>query len=420
MKAVGKNGAESLGINMSEQTIHKSFRHLLQLRYGIIGDSPEIQKAVETLEMVAPTDLTVLITGETGTGKEVFANAIHGLSNRKKFPFVSVNCGAIPETLLESELFGSEKGAFTSSVELRKGFFETADKGTIFLDEIGEMPIGTQVKLLRVLESGEFSRLGSSDVRKVDVRVITATNRKLEDEVGKGNFRQDLFFRLNSVQIKLPPLRTHLQDIPLLVDFFGEKIAEKLKMKFEGISSDAITILKSLPWQGNIRELKNLIDTIVTIEKGAFITHEVLMKYIPPALPEYKQRDVPNNNSIVNLSGKDNFEEDSALIFRTLLDIKNDISDIKRFLGKIAGDMDGLYGEVSEISATVNNYKSKPNAQAVDDEIQALDDLEKIMILKALKKFGNNRRQAAFALGISERTLYRKLNEYGLENFDNL
>ncbi len=417
----GKSGAENLGIKMQRQTIHRSFRHLLQLRYGIIGDSPEIQKAVEALEMVSPTDLTVLITGETGTGKEVFANAIHGLSNRKKYPLISVNCAAIPETLLEAELFGSEKGAYTSSVELRKGFFETADKGTIFLDEIGEMPIGTQVKLLRVLESGEFSRLGSSDIRKVDVRVIAATNRSLEDEVAMGNFRQDLFFRLNSVQIKLPPLRSHLQDIPLLVDYFGEKITEKLKVRFEGISSDAITVLKSLPWQGNIRELKNLIDTIVTIEKGAFITPEMLLKYIPPALPEYKSREIPNSSSIVSLQSKEEFEADSALIFRTLLDIKNDIADIKRFLGKIANDLDALYGEVGEIGATVNHYNSKASAsQAFDDEIQSLDEIEKIMIIKALKRFDNNRRQAAFALGISERTLYRKINEYGLEQSDTL
>ncbi|HOQ49187.1 MAG TPA: sigma-54 factor interaction domain-containing protein, partial [Candidatus Kapabacteria bacterium] len=208
---------------MQDSDIKRDFRYLLQLRYGIIGDSPEIQKAIETLEMVAPTDLTVLITGETGTGKEVFANAIHSLSNRRKFPFISVNCGAIPETLLESELFGSEKGAYSGAVETRKGFFETADKGTIFLDEIGEMPIGTQVKLLRVLETGQFSRLGSPEIRKVDVRVIAATNRNLEDEVAKGNFRQDLFFRLNAVQIELPPLREHVQDIPLLVEYFAER-----------------------------------------------------------------------------------------------------------------------------------------------------------------------------------------------------
>lgn len=407
----GKNGLKNVR-TVDMQTIKKDFRHLLQLRYGIIGDSPEIQSAVETLEQVAPTDLTVLITGETGTGKEVFANAIHNLSLRKKNAFVSVNCGAIPETLLESELFGNEKGAFTGAVEQRKGFFETADKGTIFLDEIGEMPIGTQVKLLRVLESGEFSRLGSSDVRKVDVRVIAATNRRLEDEVADGNFRQDLFFRLNSIQIKLPALRTHLQDIPLLVDFFAEKTADKLKLKYQGISVEAVSLLKALPWPGNTRELKNLIETIVTLEKGAFIVPEMLIKFIPPALPEYKFRQTPNESSLVKVQKPDSYEEDSALLFRTLLEIKNDISDVKRFLGKIATDIDGIYSELDDLK-TVRS--SRPNVEFdSDDSIPTLEEMEKALIIKALQKTENNRRQAAVALGISERTLYRKLDEYGI------
>lgn len=397
---------------MEGTDIKKDFRHLVQLRYGIIGESPEIQKAIETLETVAPTDLTVLITGETGTGKEVFANAIHSLSNRRKFPFVSVNCGAIPETLLESELFGSEKGAYTGSVETRKGFFETADKGTIFLDEIGEMPIGTQVKLLRVLETGQFSRLGSPEIRTVDVRVIAATNRKLEEEVAKGNFRQDLFFRLNAVQIKLPPLREHVQDIPLLVEYFAEKVAEKYKFKFEGISYDAITILKSLPWPGNIRELKNLIETIVTLEKGAFITREILVKYIPPALPEYKRQEIPKANSIITVT-RSEIDTEANIILKSILEIKSDLNDIKHFLGRIANNFDVFFEEIQDLKNSINSNLKNSNSEK-DIEIKRLDLIEKEMILNALKKFSNNKRLAAKALGISERTLYRKLIEYGV------
>lgn len=398
---------------MEETSIKRDFRHLVQLRYGIIGESPEIQKAIETLEMVAPTDLTVLITGETGTGKEVFANAIHSLSNRRKYPFVSVNCGAIPETLLESELFGSEKGAYTGAVETRKGFFETADKGTIFLDEIGEMPLGTQVKLLRVLETGQFSRLGSPEIRKVDVRVIAATNRTLEEEVARGNFRQDLFFRLNAVQIKLPPLREHVQDIPLLVEYFAEKVAEKYNFKFEGISYDALTILKSLPWPGNIRELKNLIETIVTIEKGAFITREILLKYIPPALPEYKRIDVPKTNSIITLK-KEEVDSNTNLLFKSILEIKSDLNDIKHFLGRIANNLDLLFDEIQEIKNQNSSYNLTQN-QNTQSDIKPLNLIEKEMIILALEKYSNNKRLAARALGISERTLYRKILQYGLK-----
>ncbi|HPU24040.1 MAG TPA: sigma-54 dependent transcriptional regulator [Candidatus Kapabacteria bacterium] len=396
---------------MQDSDIKRDFRYLLQLRYGIIGDSPEIQKAIETLEMVAPTDLTVLITGETGTGKEVFANAIHSLSNRRKFPFISVNCGAIPETLLESELFGSEKGAYTGAVETRKGFFETADKGTIFLDEIGEMPIGTQVKLLRVLETGQFSRLGSPEIRKVDVRVIAATNRNLEDEVAKGNFRQDLFFRLNAVQIELPPLREHVQDIPLLVEYFAERVAEKYKFKFEGISYEAITILKSLPWPGNIRQLKNLIETIVTLEKGAFISREILLKYIPPALPEHKRSEIPKTNSIVAVT-KELPDNETSILLKSILEIKSDIADIKHFLGRIASNFDLLFEDIHSLKQSINGQNENPQTEI---PIKPLELVEKEMIIAALSKFSNNRRMAARALGISERTLYRKLIEYGIK-----
>ncbi|MFM8438114.1 MAG: sigma-54 interaction domain-containing protein, partial [Candidatus Kapaibacterium sp.] len=259
-----------------------SIRTLLQNRYGIIGSSDGMMEAKEELAQVAPTDLTVLITGETGTGKEVFAHALHGLSDRKKSPFVSVNCGAIPETLLESELFGHEKGAFTGATEQRKGFFEVADRGTIFLDEIGEMPFGTQVKLLRVLESGEFTRLGSTAVQKVDVRVVGATNRDLEYEVRRGNFRQDLFFRLNTVQIHLPPLRRHPEDVPELAAYFAAKVCERQHLEFRGFDDDAMRLLQHHPWRGNVRELRNLIETVVTIGQGARVTADQVRRYLTP------------------------------------------------------------------------------------------------------------------------------------------
>lgn len=396
-----------------ESSIEKNMRHLLQLRYGIIGESPAMQAAMNMLVQAAPTDLSVLITGETGTGKEVFANALHGLSNRRKAPFVSVNCGAIPETLLESELFGHERGAFTSAVEQRKGFFESANKGTLFLDEIGEMPIGTQVKLLRVLENGEYSRLGSSLVHRVDVRIIAATNRDLEKNVNEGKFRRDLFFRLNSVHIILPELRTHVQDIPELVEYFAEKTGEKIGVNFSGISLDSLNILKSLPWPGNVRELRNLTDTIVTLEKGAYISPEILMKYIPASLPEYKFEQSDKDNSLLVLpSIKEEIIGDNALILRTLLDIKNDISDIKRGLRGMAVAIDDIKvsPRYSESHIDMSDY-----VKVDEKENFNLSEAENELIAKALKKYAGNRRQAANALGISERTLYRKLVELGIE-----
>lgn len=401
---------------MALSKVEKNYRQLLQLKYGIVGESQQIQEVIDTLEQAAPTDLTVLITGETGTGKEVFANAIHGLSNRRNYPFVSVNCGAIPETLLESELFGHEKGAFTGAVDSRKGFFEAANKGTIFLDEIGDMPIGTQVKLLRVLENGEFSRLGSTAIQKVDVRIVAATNRELEKHVSEGTFRQDLFFRLNSVRIKLPPLRSHPQDIPFLAEHFAEKVCDKINSDFMGFSKDALSILQTLPWQGNIRELKNMIETVVTLEKGAFITPELLKKYIPPALPEYKFEPAAKDVSLVRLQSDSTNSADNALIFRTLLDIKSDIADMKRAMMQLGASMSLIQEDIEEIKHRDDKIKPESGFSFIDfNENLNLQDIEKYAIERALSKHDNNRRLAAQELGISERTLYRKIIEYGLE-----
>lgn len=403
---------------MKSAPIDQNLLHLLQLRYGIIGTSAPMRRAIERLVQVAPTNLTALITGETGTGKEVFANAIHGLSKRKKHPFVSVNCGAIPETLLESELFGHEKGAFTGAVEQRKGFFETAHLGTIFLDEIGEMPIATQVKLLRVLENGEFSRIGSSTVLKVDVRVVAATNRDLEYEVRRGNFRQDLFFRLNSVHIVLPPLRQHPEDIPLLVESFAQRCCEKNNMEFEGISDDALEVLQNLPWHGNVRELRNIIETMVTLEQGEFITPEMLRRYITPTLPPPTEG---RETAIVHVPNAERNEPDLNIIYRSLLEMRHDITDVKRVLQAMIESLPNIqFAQFSQPEETIEEalqpetkVEETTHRIILEDDFR-LEEAERKLIIASLKRFEGNRRLASKALGISERTLYRKLGEYNL------
>lgn len=407
--------------------MEQSFTESIQQRYGIIGSSKEIQEALHTLIQVAPTDLSVLISGETGTGKEVFAQALHGLSKRRKNPFISVNCGAIPETLLESELFGHEKGAFTGAIEQRIGFFEAANHGTIFLDEIGDMPYPLQVKLLRVLESGEFSRVGSSTVQKVDVRIVAATNRILTDDVVQGKFREDLMFRLNSVNIQLPPLRLHPEDIPDLVEHFAERTAEKIGVDFKGISNDALSMLQHLPWKGNIRELRNFIETLVTLERGAYITDVRLHSYIRPALPPAHTLDVAQDNAIVPLHASPpppNTEQssiphrvapttDNELIYRSLLELRNEIADVKRGLSVLADDMRSIV-----LSAQQNTtLKTTETTTTLTDSTwknRTLSDVEKDMLQTALERFHGNRRMAAKALGIGERTMYRKMHFYGL------
>jgi DNA-binding NtrC family response regulator len=391
-----------------------NFNKVLQHRFGLIGESPAMKEAIDMLLQASPTDLTILITGDTGTGKEVFANAVHSLSNRKKFPFVSVNCGAIPETLLESELFGHEKGAFTGAQDQRKGFFEVANKGTIFLDEIGEMPYSTQVKLLRILESGEFSRLGSSVVHKVDVRVIAATNRNLEEEVRDGNFRQDLYFRLKNVFIYLPELRKHPDDIPLLIEYFSRNVCEKIGLKFDGSSPDAIEILKHQAWPGNIRELKNLVETMITLEKASYLTPEIVRKYVKPSLPPHVDFPVMDTSSLVRIPKQDqtgNGQFELGLIFRSILALQNEISDVKTMLRHTMSDIEQIkfskneiqYQKVEQVKTDEDYFENLENLK--------LEDIEKKLITEALRRYHNNRRQAANALGVSERTLYRKISD---------
>lgn len=372
---------------------------LVQLRFGLIGRSGAMVQAVERIIQVAPTNLSVLITGESGTGKDVVARAIHGLSTRSSKRLVSVNCGALPETLLESELFGYEKGAFTGAVEQRKGFFETAHDGTIFLDEIGEMTPQTQVKLLRVLENGEFSRVGSSDIQHVNVRVLAATNRNLEQAVHNREFREDLYFRLNAVQIGLPALRERKEDIQLLVNYFGAATAKDLKISFEGVSDDALEVLTNLPWPGNVRELRNMIVTIVTLERGKLISTEMLRPHLPRIL---KQADMPSVPQVAEShlipTSKASDQAERELIYKTVLTVLEEVRSLRSDLES------GIFG--------------KATAEEQDElKVQQLnlEHNERQLIELALDRCQHSRRKAAQLLGISERTLYRKIQRYNLD-----
>jgi DNA-binding NtrC family response regulator len=394
----------------------------LATRFGIVGESEVMTNVMSRLIQVAPTDLTVLLTGETGTGKEVFAHALHDLSQRKKQAFVSVNCGAIPETLLESELFGAEKGAYTGAEQQRKGFFESANNGTIFLDEIGEMPVGTQVKLLRILESGEFSRLGSSDNLKVDVRVVAATNRDLQYEVRQGRFRQDLYFRLNSVSIPLPPLRKHPDDIPILVEHFAQKVCDARSITFRGVDPDAMAMLMSHPWHGNVRELRNVIETMVTLEQGARITTEMLGRYLAP-YEEGGEAEMTQALVRIGDGHAQPRDADLQMIYRTLLQLAADVNEVKSVLRHLlslsfeAQQVDPHSGVIvtPPPSSSDRSIRDESIREEVIEEELKLAHIERMAIQMALRRTQGNRREAADILGISERTLYRKIDEYDLK-----
>ncbi len=411
-------------MEQEEVTATRQVLRQLVTRFGLVGEAPLMMQAISRLLQVAPTDLTVLLTGETGTGKEVFAHAVHELSERKKFPFVSVNCSAIPETLLESELFGAQKGAYTGSVEQRKGFFESANKGTIFLDEIGEMPIGTQVKLLRILESGEFTRLGSSELQKVDVRLITATNRDLQYEVRQGRFRQDLYFRLNSVNIHLPPLRQHPDDIPLLVEYFAEKTAERASIPYAGIEADALLVLTQYAWPGNVRELRNVVETMVTLERGTRITVDIVHRY----LPDVEVANTEPVTAIVRVADTRqpaSTDADISTMYRALLQLSADVMDVKNVLRHLLAmsvpqEHDGTPPSIVPRDAPSAGIRETSSSAVREvrsmSELPTLNvaDLERQAIVEALRNSQGNRREAATLLGLSERTLYRKIDEYGL------
>ena len=378
---------------------------------GIIGTSEGIDQVLEMIVQVAQVDISVLITGESGTGKEIVAKAIHKESRRSSQPLVTVNCGAIPEGIIESELFGHKKGAFTGAAEDRKGYFEEANNGTVFLDEIGEMPVETQVKLLRVLESGEFMRVGDAKTRKVDVRMIAATNKILSEESNRGRFRQDLYYRLRTVTIDVPPLRQRLEDIDLLTERFALLFSRSNDIVFRGFSSDAIRVMKQYDWPGNIRELRNFVESVILLEKGNKISSEMVLKHLEPMVGG------TSSNLPVPLD-KSSEQAERELILKQLLFLRQDMREIKGLFSGGEIDRSGEIGYIDSggglnFRALEGDVGNLIKSAAIGD--MSVKDLEAELISRTLKKFNNNRRKTARALGISDRTLYRKINDYGLE-----
>jgi len=373
----------------------------LQADVGILGESEAIRRLLETIEHVAPTDISVLITGESGTGKELVAKAIHLRSRRRMQPLITVNCGAIPEGIIESELFGHEKGSFTGAISPRKGYFELSDGGSIFLDEIGELPLTTQVKLLRVLEAREFMRVGGAESIQVDVRFIAATNKNLQEAVHKRLFREDLYYRLNAVHIQVPALRERREDVPLLVHKFSRDFTRDNHIEFEGFSEGALHAMQAAPWPGNIRELRNVVEKIIVLERGKRIDEQTVHKYLHgtaalnPALP------VPVTRP------RDEAERD--LLFRILLEIKSEIAQLRELIINRPEPRYHLGPWREEPAETL--YEASDH----DSERASVADMEREMIRAAMMRFNGNKRKAAVALGLSERTLYRKIEKYGLK-----
>jgi DNA-binding NtrC family response regulator len=396
----------------------------LQQRSGILGESDKIKEIIETIDQVAATDITILIAGESGTGKELIADALFRHSLRKHQPFVKVNCGAIPAGILESELFGHIKGAFTGAIDDRKGYFETANNGTIFLDEIGEMPQETQVKLLRVLESGEFLPVGGSQAKRVDVRIIAATNKELVEEIEKNNFRKDLYYRLKTITIVAPALRQHSADIPLLIEKFALDFANRNNIPFKGFSPSAIHVMENFSWPGNIRELKNFVESMIVLQKGEVINSAMVNRRLG------MEKSTVSTNLPVRIS-KSADQAERELILQQIFLMRRDIAAIKDAL---AGNLQPLSFESAPPSTAIQQYvspiqHSEPDhfedesiSEATEEYMVnpellgkvSLEDVEKELIERTLKKFNNRKRQTANALKISERTLYRKIKEYGL------
>ena len=398
-------------------------------RFGIIGNAPALNHAISIAERVAATNLTVLITGESGVGKEVFSHIIHQIGARKHNPFIAVNCGAIPEGTIDSELFGHEKGSFTGAHDARKGYFETVNGGTIFLDEIGELPIGTQARLLRVLESGEYIRVGSSKVIKTDVRLVAATNVNLQEAVRAGKFREDLYYRLSTVPIYIPPLRERGEDIYMLFRKFSTDFSEKNKIPAVKLTDDAKELILKYPWPGNVRQLKNVAEqvSILAMDK------EVSAKELEQIVPDITDNRLPALAEARYNSGGSSFTE-REILYKLIFDLKNDFNDLKQFVFDVTkNQVSGGQTEIPNSKFQISN-SSQPviishanNAQPVVmsnqnfqdtetiEESLSLMDKEKELIIKALRKHRNKRKNAADDLGISERTLYRKIKEYGIE-----
>ena len=400
----------------------------IKQRFGIIGNDPNLNRAIEVAVQVAATDLTVFINGESGTGKDVFPQIIHQNSSRKHGPYFAINCGAIPEGTIDSELFGHEKGSFTGAYEARKGYFEVANDGTLFLDEVGELPMATQARLLRVLENGEFIKVGSSKIQKTNVRVVAATNVNIPEAIEKGRFREDLYYRLNTVPIHIPPLRDRKDDIKLLFRKFASDFSEKNRIPPIQLTPEALIMLENYRWNGNIRQLKNVTDQISIIEKDRIVTPDVLLKYLPtqtslPALFKDESR-------ADSISERD-------LLYKVLFDMRKDIAELRKTVDDLTSNNIvqttpmPTQQHISPMSYSPNNWNfndekniiendttQDAEAEFVTDEFitnaLSLQEKEKDTILKALRKHNGKRKDAAKELGISERTLYRKIKEYDI------
>ena len=396
-------------------------------RFGIIGNSDAMNRALSVALRVAPTDLSVLVTGESGVGKEFFPQIIHAYSARKHAKYVAVNCGAIPEGTIDSELFGHEKGSFTGATEARKGYFEEADGGTIFLDEVGELPLSTQVRLLRVLQSGEFMRVGSARVQKTNVRVVAATNNDLLSAIQSGRFREDLYYRLNTVPITVPALRERPEDIPLLFRKFAADVAVQYKMPAVQLDEGARQLLQSHYWRGNVRQLKNVAEQISALERSRTITAEVLQSYLTPTY---------NTSTTMTIGGKaggaEDFSSERELLYKILFDMRSDINDLKRMLSELmhsagavhttpAADVIGLLPSSSVVhpSAVSNaDYAESEVVEEVTHKELTKADMQREQIVAALRSNNGRRRDAARQLFMSERTLYRRIKELGITDDD--
>ena len=404
----------------------------IKQRFEIIGNHSGLDRAIEKAVRVSPTDITVLVTGESGVGKEVFPKIIHQLSHRKHNKFIAVNCGAIPEGTIDSELFGHEKGAFTGATSSRSGYFEVADGGTIFLDEVGELPLTTQVRLLRVLENGEFIKVGSSKVQKTNVRIVAATNLNMDDAISKGKFREDLFYRLSTVEIKIPPLRERNTDIILLFRKFASDFAKKYNMPTVRLDDDAQRILKNYNWNGNIRQLKNITEQLSVLEKERAINGEMISSYLPD----------PKNNLPALISenkSENDFSSEREILYKILFDMKRDLNELKKLTSNLKKSNSTESEKIDDIQSLLprkfnemensndendslldDNFEHKNDKYSFAEEITeeetlSLQDKELELIIKALERNNGRRKAAAKELGISERTLYRKIKQYDLE-----
>jgi len=404
----------------------------IKQRFEIIGTYSGLDRAIEKAVRVSPTDITVLVTGESGVGKEAFPKIIHQLSHRKHNKFIAVNCGAIPEGTIDSELFGHEKGAFTGATSSRSGYFEVADGGTIFLDEVGELPLTTQVRLLRVLENGEFIKVGSSKVQKTNVRIVAATNLNMEDAITKGKFREDLFYRLSTVEIKIPPLRERKTDIILLFRKFASDFAKKYNMPTVRLNDDAQRILQEYNWNGNIRQLKNITEQLSVLEQERAINGDMISTYLPD----------PKNNlpALISDNKSDSdFSSEREILYKILFDMKRDLNELKKLTNNFKKTSSNESEKLDDIQSLIpkkfkeiddsnnpnnvlldDNYETKNDKysfaeEIIEEETLSIQDKELELIIKALERNNGRRKAAANELGISERTLYRKIKQYDLE-----